>query len=71
MTYLYLIQRKWIGGYVEDGKSIVGIDSLKEIFRRHFDLVKIEDMPFLIRETEREYLWTVAQSTVWMRKEND
>jgi putative 4-mercaptohistidine N1-methyltranferase len=41
---------------------------LKEQLSPHFQLEHQEDLPFLIREHERKYQWSVALGTRWVRK---
>ena len=36
-----------------------------------FDLIETKEMPFVIKETEREHQWTVSHATVWRRKDNE
>lgn len=45
-----------------------GFDTLKKILEPNFELVKEQDMPFLIRETVRRHQWTVSHATIWIRK---
>ena len=61
------MQERWIGGFIKAGKEIRGFDTLKQILGPHFDLVEQLELPFVIRETEREHQWTVAHGTVWKR----
>lgn len=44
-----------------------GLDCLKNILGKHFNLKKAFDMPFLMREHLRKYQWVVAQASVWIR----
>lgn len=44
------------------------LDWLKSEMGPHFELIKEENEPFLIRETARKFQWTVSQVTVWRRK---
>ena len=57
-----------MGGREEAGREVTGFDGLKRLLAATFDLVAQEDLPFLIRETERKHQWTVAHATVWRRK---
>ena len=68
MYIIRLPQKKWIGGWVEDGREISGFDGLKRLLLGAFDFVAEENVQFLIRETERKHQWTVAHATVWQRK---
>lgn len=65
----FYLQDRWLGGYVNSkGEEVYAIDTMKRILSPHFDLIATEDLPFLIRETERKHQWTVAHVTVWKRK---
>lgn len=44
------------------------LNYLKEQLEPEFVLEKAVDIPFLIRETNRKYQWTVALGTRWRRK---
>ena len=57
-----------MGGWEENGAEITGFDGLKRLLSRNFDFVADENLPFLIRETERKHQLTVAHGTVWRRK---
>lgn len=65
----YTHKAKWLGGYKDlGGKEVRAFDALKQILRPDFELIAMEDMPFLMRETCRKYQWAVAQATVWKRR---
>ncbi|CAD5123895.1 DgyrCDS12202 [Dimorphilus gyrociliatus] len=63
----YTPAENWIGGFVRDGKPIVGLTGLQEQLGDYFDLVHEMELPFTIRETERKHQWTVSHVTVWIR----
>ncbi len=44
------------------------LGALVEILTPFFELEKVQDIPFLIREHRRKYQWSVAQATVWRRR---
>ena len=59
----------WLGGYKdENGKDIKTLDSLKEILSEKFELVHVEDVDFVIKETARKYQHTVSELSVWKKK---
>ena len=64
----FIVQSYWIAGFIQNGERKRGFDALKEILSPDFILLEEENMPFLIRETYRKHQWTVAHSTVWMRR---
>lgn len=59
----------WLEEFTPRGQWPQGstLDWLKETLSTHFDLVKQEDLPFLIREHARKYQWSVALGTRWTR----
>jgi len=57
-----------LGGFVRDGAEITSQDTIAEILQAEFDLKANLDLPFLIREHERKYHFSVAQTGVWVRR---
>jgi putative 4-mercaptohistidine N1-methyltranferase len=43
-------------------------DWLKQALSQHFTLADDQDLPFVIREHQRKFQWTVAWGTRWVRK---
>lgn len=59
----------WLGGYKdEEGKEIKTIDTLKEILGKKFELIHLQDLEFVIKETARKYQHSIAEVSVWRRK---
>lgn len=44
-----------------------GLEGLKDILNKKFELIKVKELPFLIREHKRKYQWGVAQATTWRK----
>lgn len=66
----YTAKKFWIGGYYDsEGNEVSTLEGLKAILNGYFDLVNVEDVPFVIRETPRKYQYTLSQMSVWKRKE--
>ncbi|MDD2368160.1 MAG: putative 4-mercaptohistidine N1-methyltransferase, partial [Sulfuricurvum sp.] len=66
----YTKKEFWIGGYYDpEGNEVSTLEGLKETLNENFDLVNVEDVPFVIRETPRKYQYTLSQMSVWKRKE--
>lgn len=63
----YTPKEKWLGGFDRDGEPVRTLDSLKRILEPAFELETRIDLPFLIREHERKFQWTVAEGTRWRR----
>ena len=59
----------WLGGYRDEkGNEVKTIDSLKTILADKFELVHLQDLEFVIKETARKYQHTISQLTVWKKK---
>ena len=55
----------WIGATPETGAPL---EALTTCLEASFSLEEQWDMPFLIREHQRKYQWSVAQATRWIRR---
>ncbi|MGI9273304.1 MAG: 5-histidylcysteine sulfoxide synthase [Endozoicomonas sp.] len=65
----YTPKNKWLGGYRENGEVLDTHTGLKRVLANNFDEVTMpQDVPFVIRETARKFQHSVAQCTVWRRK---
>jgi putative 4-mercaptohistidine N1-methyltranferase len=64
----YTPREKWLGGFERDGIAVRTIDSLHALLGGEFELRQRSDLPFLIREHERKFQWTVAEGSSWVRK---
>ncbi|KAJ0400699.1 hypothetical protein ATCC90586_008602 [Pythium insidiosum] len=65
----YTAKEKWIGGVVDvNGQPVQSFDVVAKLLEPHFELVKREDYPFMIREHARKYQWGVSDGTFWRRK---
>ncbi|TDT44514.1 putative 4-mercaptohistidine N1-methyltransferase [Halospina denitrificans] len=63
-------RENWIGGYYANGQPVTVLDGMKQRLSEHFRLAaNPEDIPFVIRETRRKHQHTLAQLTVWERKD--
>lgn len=49
-------------------KGAKGITSLKNILKRHFELKRTFDMPFIMREHLRKYQWGNSQASIWIKR---
>lgn len=59
----------WLGGYKdEDGREIKTIDTLKELLAEKFELIHLQDLEFVIKETSRKFQHTISQASVWKKK---
>lgn len=53
----------WLCG---EGRST--LDGLRAALEGDFELVRVKDLPFLIREHARKFQWSVAQASLWIRR---
>lgn len=59
----------WLGGYYdESGDEVKTLESLKRILQDKFYLVHVEDVEFVIKETQRKYQHTISELSVWKKK---
>jgi len=59
----------WLGGYIdEDGNEVETLASLKAILGEKFELIHVQDLEFVIKETRRKYQHTISQVSVWKKK---
>lgn len=69
LSRAWMLQKNWIGGWTtDDGSEYTAFDGLRDRLEPHFELVETADMPFYMRETERQYWLNVAHATVWRRR---
>jgi hypothetical protein len=59
----------WLGGFVdENGNEVKTIEMLKKILSEKFELVHLEDVEFVIKETARKFQHTISQLSVWIKR---
>jgi len=59
----------WLGGYKDaNGAEVKTLDSLKSILANMFELIHVQDLEFVIKETARKYQHTLSQLSVWKKK---
>jgi putative 4-mercaptohistidine N1-methyltranferase len=64
----YTPQANWLGGFERNGRRIESFQALREILDPTFQFVRELDLPFLIREHERKFQWSVSHAGVWRRR---
>ena len=64
----YTPKDNWLGGRVENGIPTQTVERLRKLLAEAFEEVECRDEPFLIREHERKYQWSVSAVTVWRRR---
>ena len=63
-------RENWIGGTQRDGPPMDTRAALQSLLAPDFDLVAAKDLPFLIREHHRKFQWSVAEATIWRRRDS-
>lgn len=60
----------WLGEFTPPENWPTGstLNWLRDELGREFELLKVTDEPFLIRETARKYQWTSSMVTTWRRR---
>lgn len=59
----------WLGGFVdENGNEIKTLDTLKKILSENFELIHLQDIEFVIKESARKFQHTIAQCSIWRKK---
>lgn len=64
----YTPETSWLGGYHDSGTSVSTLEGMRRVLEPTFELVKTEELPFLIREHRRKFQWSVAQGSLWKRR---
>lgn len=64
----YTACEEWLGGTRRDGEVLRTLQGLRGILEPDFILEKTRDLPFLIREHERKFQWSVAEASTWRRQ---
>lgn len=59
----------WLGGYRDErGEEVKSIESLESILGEKFELLHLEDLEFVIKESARKFQHTISQVSVWRKK---
>ena len=59
----------WLGGYVDsEGHEVKTLQRLKDELGGEFELLHVEDVEFVIKETPRKYQHTISELSVWKKK---
>ena len=67
----YTPKSNWIGGLVKNGETHTVLQGMQTVLAPHFRLLRAPlDVPFVIRETSRKFQHSIAEMTVWERKQN-
>ena len=63
----YTPRENWLGGFMREGQPVRTFDTLKKLLSPHFDFIRRQDLPFVIREHARKYQLGFAEATCWIR----
>jgi len=61
-------RENWLGGFEREGNRVTTLEALQGLLEPHFTLTGRRDLPFLIREHQRKFQWSVSEATVWIRR---
>jgi putative 4-mercaptohistidine N1-methyltranferase len=63
----FTVPEERLGGFKRNGVEITSHDAIVSALEPNFSLKATRDLPFLIREHERKYHFSVAQTSIWTR----
>jgi len=64
----YTPREEWLGGFKENGETLTTLEAMEKWLAPHFQrLGEPEDIPFVIRETQRKFQHSLTEMTVWRR----
>lgn len=66
--YTWLEEHTPTGSWVGATPEASSHEALTTLLQTHFQPLRRQDMPFLIREHARKYQWSVAEATLWQKK---
>jgi putative 4-mercaptohistidine N1-methyltranferase len=61
-------RENWLGGFKRDGQAVSTREALQTLLASDFDFMEVKQLPFLIREHQRKFQWSVAEATIWRRR---
>ena len=66
--YTWLEEHTPSGSWVGASPEASSQEALTGLLQSEFNLVRQQDLPFLIREHARKYQWSVAEATLWQKQ---
>lgn len=63
----YTPEKNWLGGFFKDEEEIRSLEALEKVFKNKLKLIKIKEMPFLIKEHQRKFQFSVSQASLWQK----
>lgn len=61
-------RKNWLGGFMREGRAVSTREGVQALLDPDFDLIAVKQLPFLIREHQRKFQWSVAEATIWRRR---
>jgi putative 4-mercaptohistidine N1-methyltranferase len=61
-------RENWLGGYLRDGQPVATRATLETELAPDFEFLGAKQLPFLIREHQRKFQWSVAEASIWRRR---
>lgn len=58
----------WLEEYTPRSKWLDGLEEIQAVLTPFFEFKGRKDMPFLIREHARKFQWSVAEASMWTRR---
>jgi putative 4-mercaptohistidine N1-methyltranferase len=65
----YTPKENWLGGFERQGQPVHTLDTLRDLLALDFRFSSRQNLPFLIREHARKFQWSVAEASIWIRRE--
>lgn len=63
----YTQTEHWLGGFKVNGENFTTFDGLQSALEGDFTFKSRQDVPFVIRETQRKYQHSLAEMTIWQK----
>lgn len=64
-------KENWLGGIRENGEALTTLQALQRLLAAEFEPIGApQDQPFVIRETARKYQHSLAQVTLWRKRQS-
>jgi len=59
----------WLGGFTHESTPITTKAGLLTALSPSFELISTQDLPFIIREHARKFQWSIAEASIWTRRQ--
>ena len=59
----------WLGGFSDrDGNEVKTLNTLKELLEQKFELIHIQNLEFVIKESKRKFQHSISEVSVWKKR---